>query len=308
MLDSMSRNASLLFPDTDQAMKIPAQAQAVSILNAARIVISALTCLSMLLAASPAQAAVAASAEPQLELKLGTQDKSISRSELLALPEIRTIDIPADSAYKRPMRYRALPLSTLVPLAQVDTLQFVANDGFVANISGKTLSGGAQPWIAIELPDAPWPPVKAGGPSAGAFYLVWLSPEKSGITPEQWPYQIAKIREVRSLEARYPQLVPSPEFPANSAERRGLRVHATSCAVCHQLNGGGDASVGPDLNKPYAPTEYFQDAFLRKLIRSSASVRNWPQRVMPDFPPAVLSEEELNDLLAYLRQMARQRP
>jgi mono/diheme cytochrome c family protein len=84
-------------------------------------------------------------------------------------------------------------------------------------------------------------------------------------------------------------------------------VFAANCAACHRINGGGDAAVGPDLNKPFSPTEYFLEPFLRKLIRDPASVRNWGQRVMPGFALPVMSDAKLDDLLAYLRQMAKQK-
>jgi mono/diheme cytochrome c family protein len=86
-----------------------------------------------------------------------------------------------------------------------------------------------------------------------------------------------------------------------------MQVYMATCAACHKLGGAGDAAVGPDLNQPYNPTEYFQEPFLRKLIRDPASVRNWGGGAMPGFAPEALSEANLNDLIAYLRQMARQR-
>lgn len=86
-----------------------------------------------------------------------------------------------------------------------------------------------------------------------------------------------------------------------------MLVFVTHCAACHTINGGGDAAVGPDLNQPFNPTEYFNEPFLRKLIRDPASVRNWGRRSMPGFAPTVLGEAQLDDLLAYLRQMAVQR-
>lgn len=265
-------------------------------------------CAGVALAAWALFAVPALAAEATLEIAFGKQVQRLSRTELLARPELRSIDVSADSAYHRPMRYKALPLAALAPqLAQAGTVQFAALDGFVANIPGALLAGAGQPWIAIEPPDAPWPALKPGGASAGPFYLVWLAGEKNGVTPEQWPYQVARIAEAASYESRYPQIVPKPTLGADSAELRGMKVFVTSCAVCHQLNGGGDASIGPDLNKPFSPVEYFQETYLRKLIRDSASVRNWGQRVMPPFAPAALSDAGLDDLLAYLRQMAKQR-
>jgi len=70
-------------------------------------------------------------------------------------------------------------------LPQVESLQFIARDGFVANIPSGLLAGGAQPWLAIEPADAAWPALKPGGGSAGPFYLVLRAPKKAGISPEQ---------------------------------------------------------------------------------------------------------------------------
>lgn len=263
----------------------------------------AIAALASLIPSNPATAA-----EPALEIAFGAKVERWSRADLLKHPAVRTIEVPADVAYRRAMRFRAIPLPALIAqLAQSESVQFVASDGFVANIPGALLASDAQPWLAIESPDLAWPALKPGGPSAGPFYLVWLAPEKNGISPEQWPYQIARIAQALPLEKRYPQILPAAATGPDSAERRGLQVFTANCAVCHKINGGGDASIGPDLNKPFGPTEYFQEAFLRQLIRNPASVRDWGQRTMPGFSQSVLSDAQMDDLLAYLRQMVKQR-
>ncbi|MNJ74677.1 Cytochrome c [compost metagenome] len=81
-----------------------------------------------------------------------------------------------------------------------------------------------------------------------------------------------------------------------------------NCLACHRLNGAGDAQVGPDLNVPHNPTEYFRPEYLRQLIRDPQSLRQWPQAKMPGFAESVLSEQELDALLAYLGHMAGRRP
>ena len=253
-----------------------------------------------------AAGAAARAAAPALELNLGPMPQRLARQDLLANPALRTIDVPADVAYHRSMQYRALPLAVLLRDVPPDaSVQFTATDGFVANIPVKTLQGAGQAWLAIEAEDAAWPALKAGGPSAGPFYLVWLTPEKGAVSPEQWPYQIGKISLAAALATRYPQILPTTSAQTD-AVRRGLHVYMVDCASCHPINGGGDAAVGPDLNKPYNPTEYFQQAFLRKLIRDPAAVRTWDKRIMPGFSTDALSNAQLDDLLDYLRQMARQ--
>ncbi|MBF8179025.1 c-type cytochrome [Herminiimonas contaminans] len=244
--------------------------------------------------------------DARLQLRVGSQQQTLALTDLLKHPAIRTIKIPADVSYKRAMEYRALPLLAILrDISKIDTLQFKASDGFVANIPVSSFLGESEAWLAIEVPQAPWPALKAGGPSAGPFYLVWLAPEKSQITQEQWPYQIASISDVTPLHSRYPQI--KPHTAADSAAYRGMQIYATQCASCHQVNGGGDAAVGPDLNRPANPTEYFNEAYLRKYLRDPAAVRSWPGMTMPGFADSVMSESQMDDLLAYLRQMALQK-
>jgi len=247
----------------------------------------------------------ACAAEPSLELDIGSTQQLLTRTELLAKPEARAIDVPNDVAYHRSMHYQALPMSVLLHDMPADAnVQFTATDGFVANIPAKLLLGAGQPWLAIETDGQAWPPLKADGPNAGPFYLVWLAPEKGHVSQEQWPYQIGKISLVLPLESRYPQIQPDSKA-ANVL--RGLHVYTANCSSCHPINGGGDAAVGPDLAVPHSPTEYFRRAYLRALVRDPASVRNWSQRVMPSFSTDVLSDTQLDDLLAYLKQMSKQR-
>jgi mono/diheme cytochrome c family protein len=260
---------------------------------------------------------LSAAQEPVLEVKNGEQLKLWTRSALLA--EAVEIKIDKDSAYKRGMTYRAVPYAKLMPqVEQHVSVQFVASDGFVANISGKDLAGKGQAYLAIETTEQSWPAVNPDNPhksaSAGPFYLVWLTPEAGNITNEQWPYQVAKISVALTLPQRYPQIVPkltSSTTPAqvNQAKlaMKGMQVYTKNCAVCHTINGGGDASIGPDLNLPFSPTEYFQEEYLRKLIRDPASVRRWKLAMMPGFDRRTIPDQDLQNLLVYLTLMAKQR-
>ncbi|MBC3881509.1 c-type cytochrome [Undibacterium sp. LX40W] len=256
----------------------------------------------------PNSYAFAQNGEPSLEIKQGDKSQTWSRAALLA--QAQTIAIAQDSAYKRPMRYQAVAMSKLMPnAAQYETIQFVASDGFVANIAGKDVAGKGQAYIAIESEQQPWPPIDANNPqktaSAGPFYLVWFSPEAGKISSEQWPYQVVKISVEQPLTQRFPQMVPKPSPSATYAQAlKGLQVYVKNCAVCHTLNGGGDASIGPDLNQPYSPTAYFQKKFLRKLIRQPSSVRAWKTSLMPGFDEKTISPGQLDDLLVYLKHMA----
>lgn len=247
----------------------------------------------------------------QLHLELGDTSRQWSSAELLAHPQARDISIEQDVSYKRPMQYRAVPLAVLLQgVGANDHLQAVALDGFAAELPAAPLlqQGPARAWLAVEDPAKPWPALGKGKPSAGPFYLVWTAPQASGIRPEQWPFQIASIRRLASVEQRFPALLPDPKLPADNPVRQGFALFQQNCLACHRLNGAGDAQFGPDLNLPHNPTEYFQPAFLRKLIRDPQSLRTWPQAKMPGFTEAVLSEPELDALLAYLGHMAGRKP
>lgn len=254
------------------------------------------------------QEQVSASAEElRLEVTAGGKTLSLSRSELLSRAQVITVQ--KDSAYRRTMQYRAVPILALLPsAADHASVQFVASDGFVANIAGKDLAGAGQAYLAIEELEHPWPPIDANNPhktaSAGPFYLVWLDPVAGKISNEQWPYQVAKIRVEQPLLQRYPQLAPV-QTKASAPAMRGLQVFLKNCAVCHKMNGAGDAEIGPDLNLPYNPTQYFQTDFLRKLIRQPSAVRTWKTSLMPGFDVKTISNAELEDLLSYLKAMAK---
>lgn len=256
---------------------------------------------------------VAAAQEPILTLKKGEQMQSWTRSALLA--QAKQIHVAKDSAYKRSMTYRAVPLAQLLPqVDQFQSVQFVASDGFVANISGKDLVGKGQPYVAIEPEDQSWPAINPDNPaktaSAGPFYLVWLTPEAGTISNEQWPYQLASISIEAPLAQRYPQIIPAVSKGGDSNQQqalRGMQVYVKNCAVCHTINGGGDASIGPDLNLPFNPTEYFQEKYLRQLIRQPASVRSWKQSLMPGFDEKTMPAVDLDDLIVYLKKMKLKR-
>jgi mono/diheme cytochrome c family protein len=246
----------------------------------------------------------------QLVIDLGAP-RAFESAELLARPDAATITVPADATYKRAMTYRATPLRALLgdktppPGAM---LQFVAADGFVANLPAALVfppdGRSAQPWLAIETPENPWPPAPGGG-KTGPFYLVWLAPGASGVLQENWPYAVVKIQLADAPAARWPQIALGDDAPAMA--RRGQELVVGQCMVCHRLDGAGDAQIGPDLMRPHSPTEYLQPWALRALIRDPASLRNWPERKMPGFAPDVLSDEDIESIAAYLATLAARR-
>ncbi|WP_168232594.1 c-type cytochrome [Pseudomonas veronii] len=253
-----------------------------------------------LLLALPASAA-------QLTIELDHASRTWQTAELLKLPEAQTVQIVDDVSYKRNMTYRAVPLAALLPgLKPENHLQAVALDGFAAELAAAPLlqKSGARAWLAVEDPAHPWPALADGKPSAGPFYLVWTDPQAGPISPEQWPFQVSAIKQLRTVAERFPALLPDPKLAADDPVNQGFALFQKNCLACHRLNGGGDAQVGPDLNIPYNPTEYFSGDFLKRYIRDPQSLRRWPQAKMPAFAVSVLPDSELALLVGYLKHMA----
>jgi mono/diheme cytochrome c family protein len=250
----------------------------------------------------------AQTAEPTLTLQIGERRVAIARPALLGHPAARDVEIAADAAYRRPMRYRAVPLAALFAgftIRDGATLEGKATDGFVAQIPLKPAL--AQALIAIEPAGAPWPALPGKSVSAGPFYLVWLNEKAHGIGPEQWPYMLASLSIVQPPAARWPQIAAASTLPPTAAARQGQDLFIKHCFACHRMNGGGEASVGPDLNLPMNPTEYFQPQALRRYLRDPASVRSWPEQKMPAIGRDQMSDAELDKVIAYLQHMAGRR-
>lgn len=271
-------------------------------------------CLAALMLAILGATGQANADEPSLALTLGGVTHRVTASELLARPDAAEVAIPADVGYGRAAVYRAVPLLPLLSglsWDRFDTLEARATDGFVAQIPlslvHKGAEGGATAWIAIEPPGHPWPNLPGKEAGAGPFYLVWEHPERSGVTTEQWPYQLASVAAVESPAHRWPQLAVDPSLPPEASARRGQEVFVANCLPCHRLDGGGAGEVGPDLGRPMSATDYLTETGLRALVRDPKSVRAWPLQQMPGFGADALPAADLNALVTYLRHMAQRR-
>lgn len=243
----------------------------------------------------------------ELTVDLGDSSQTWQTRELLDHPLAQMVQVDNDVTYKRAMRYRAVPLKALLEGVQPeDHLQARASDGFAAEMAAQPLlaTQGARAWLAIEDPATPWPPIARGKPSAGPFYLVWTDPQAGPISPEQWPFQLASIRRLPPLDSRFPALRPAPGLADDDPITRGYALFQQNCLACHRLNGAGDARMGPDLNLPFNPTEYFVAGTLERYIRNPQSLRQWPEAKMPGFSAETLSDDDLTALISYIRHMA----
>lgn len=246
-----------------------------------------------------------------LGIEIGSGKHSFTRKDLLESSLVTNVDVARDATYKRPMRYRAIPLDRLLAgmeLPPDQVLEAVATDGFVGMLPVDLVlhpaADAARAYLAVEPAETPWPAIPGKAESAGPFYIVWTRPEASGIRTEQWPYQVAAIRGADSPAKRWPQLGVDSSLPAGDPIRAGQTLFVTQCLVCHQLNGAGSANVGPDLNRPENPTEYFQAEALKSYIRNPAAIRHWPTMQMQGFDKEALSDHEIEEIVAYLTHMA----
>jgi mono/diheme cytochrome c family protein len=250
---------------------------------------------------------------PTLTINVGGNAKALSAEDLLREPDNATVPLASDPFYGKAARiYRAVPVTTLIDARNVPpgaSVQFRATDGFVAAIPAALLLNAdrAHPraWIAIDESTKPWPLLaKRGAGTPGPFALIWSGPGAAKVWSERWPYQIAEISVVADPASRWPQLAVG-NLAAGSPILRGQQVFIAQCFVCHTFAGAGAAHVGPDLNRPMSPTQYFSATILRQYIRNPASVRDWPGRQMQGFSKDRLSDSDLAALIDFLAHKAK---
>ncbi len=257
------------------------------------------------------------SKNPTLFVQVDGHKSSWTRSELLHLPGVERVKLPKDPTYgARVKSFVAIRAANLIKkvvaaktLAQLvrdnAQLEFKCLDGFSANLSLKRILNENQrraiAYIAIELPNKKWPKLKTGR-TAGPYYLIWQHADRSHIGPEEWPYQLRGFVVKTPVNLRFPKIVPGTK---NKKVLVGFRLFKQNCFMCHTMNGEGESRLGPDLNLPLNPTQYFRAGMIRRLIRDPQNLRHWPESKMSSFPPSVLSDEQITDIIDYLRFMAR---
>jgi mono/diheme cytochrome c family protein len=252
----------------------------------------------------------AGAAGPMLTVVVDQTTLQFDRDALLARPDAADISIPHDVAYGASMVFRAVPLPDLLAVATSRdlVLEAEAEDGFVAELPLEQVNNRdpqqAIAFLAIETADRPWPVVAAKERSAGPYYIVWRGAAAAAVPAFQWPYQVFRLTVQEAPTKRWPGLAVDRALPALAPVRAGQSLFVRTCFTCHSLNRAGLASVGPDLNLPMNPTEFFTEAGLRSLIRDPRAVRTWPEQRMPGFTAEQLSDEEIGLIVAYLRHMA----
>ena len=234
---------------------------------------------------------------------------------LLQHPKKINLTLESVEAYGgRKMSFLAIPTADLfvdLELNKDAVIQFTATDGFSGAIPRNRLLNtdgqGATSYVAIEDPQKPWPELKTGKESAGPFFLVWKNPEKSSIAREEWPYKLASFEVLGTLQSEFPKIFPGNKYRKTHAIQKGFLVFQRNCFVCHTINGQGRSQIGPDLNVPLNPTEYFRDVALRQLIRNPQSVRSWKNSRMVGFGEDAITKKDLDNLISYLKHMSKRK-
>jgi mono/diheme cytochrome c family protein len=265
---------------------------------------------------SPLLAVVLGGVAQSQTLKISDRQASrtVTAQQLLADPAMRTVTISNDSVYGRSMTYRALPAAELLKglaIGPEDYVEFTATDKFSIGVPARLLlhSPDMRPHalLAIEAGTEPWPAIPDHGKETPApFFLVWQDARRGEISSEYWVYKLASLEVTDSPYKRWPALDVPHDLPSTHPARRGLDRYVTLCISCHRFNGAGEGEMGPDLAKPMNPVDYFQPEAFRKFLRSSKSVRDWPERKMPSFVEDVLSNEDMEALTTWLTYKARQ--
>ncbi|MBU6955484.1 cytochrome c [Hahella sp. HN01] len=260
-----------------------------------------------------------ARSEAGFTIRAGDKEAHWSKSQLLNHPARQVLNIPLLNYPDQNISINAVPISMLLQdmdLTDASVLIFTCLDGYSGVLEKKYLLNddpdAARAYLAIEPDDKKWPPLPKGAntskQSAGPFYLVWSNPEKSAIPPEFWPYQLSSLDVEDDFARIFPALLPSGHLAANDPARKGFQVYKARCMHCHQINGQGAAKLGPDLNQPMNPTEYFNETALKQFIKDPTSVRKWSDMKMVWVKDNIWEDEEIDDLIAYLKHMAERKP
>lgn len=255
-----------------------------------------------------------------LEVMTPTSSTTFTRTMLLTFP-VYHININNSRAYlNRPMSYQAIKLCDILKpyhLSATDTVELISSDNFsailpasvITNCSNKTAIG----FIAIEPEHKPWPQLKYNNPdknhpddgTAGPLAVIWVHPEKSYISNEYWAWKLVKIKIHHQLVENMYLRAPNTK---NKRILNGYHAYISRCAGCHTINKIGNAVIGPDLNTPKNPTEYFEsDAQFKKFIRDPQSVRVKANDRMSGTNEEFLSNKDLDDLIIYLKYMTKHR-
>jgi mono/diheme cytochrome c family protein len=134
------------------------------------------------------------------------------------------------------------------------------------------------------------------------FYLIWENLDDEQVREEGdygWPYQLVGVDLIRTRD-RFPNTAPPKG--ASRAAVVGYAAFRVHCSRCHKINGAG-GSIGPELNYPVNPVEYWKGEWLRKWLDDPSKIRLGAR--MPRLNPALPDRALIIDnIIAYLHAMS----
>ncbi len=212
-----------------------------------------------------------------------------------------------DPYYNREKRFRALPIAAVLAqgfAGQADRLveaEFVlrAKDGYTVAMRGSRLleGGGFLAFEDVEVPG--WEPIGPQRANPAPFYFIWSRKEQASLETHPRPWQLAAIEIVR-FEDAFPKTVPTGLAEADPGWK-GFALYKEQCVHCHAINRQG-GRVGPELNVPKNVTEYRPVDQIKAYIKNPLELR---YSAMPPHPS--LTDENLDQLIAYLRAMSERK-
>jgi cytochrome c2 len=240
-------------------------------------------------------------------LQIITADKSIllTTSKLLSHPALTQATINNDRAYpNKTLHHKVIPLCKLLApfgVRQQDIIELISEDNFHVYVPALKVmdcsKSASLAMLAIE-PASKWPIIDNNtGSTAGPYEIIWLHPERSYISNEYWAWSVITIKIIRKLDYKN---VLSPPQTTNPSIVNGYNIYISHCEGCHAINHKGKSSIGPDLNCPKNPLEYYPKInLLKKFIREPKSVRTLPKGRMSGSSIKSLSNNDLDDLIKF---------
>lgn len=243
-------------------------------------------------------------ADKPLIITIDSVKTSYSRETLLHHPALTTLKKISLPGY--PGQFfdlQAVPLCSLLKLSAKhddDLLKIQTFDNYLAHIKLERVypcdkHRPAIAYIAIEEPGRPWPIIPKLKRSAGTYYLIW---QGEGVPQTDWVFGSTAID--LATQSPFSKFLPLMKTPQ---EIQGLEQFSRKCGNCHSINLTGNLEKGPDLNVPMNPLEYFSEQQLRRYIRNPQSMRYMKNDLMFPFTRALLSDEELDAIIAFLKGM-----
>ncbi|MQM29954.1 MAG: hypothetical protein CRU78_05160 [Candidatus Accumulibacter phosphatis] len=242
----------------------------------------------------------AQSANPTLTVDSERGSHSLSLDELRDSLETREIEV-INPDLGRPVSYLTFSLADVLKLmgaSNAEDLVFHCLDGYQSSTAAANVAK-LDLRLAYGEDGIPgqWSLIPTGKTMTNPAPFIVVSANTSDAKVFSWPFQMNRIEAV-SFASKFPLLLPTG-VSANSEVARGFTIFREQCLKCHSVNLQG-GEVGPELNIPKNITEYRSTSFLRQWLHDPNQFR-----ARARMPPTELTPVEIDEVIAYLRHMAR---